>query len=304
MEFPKLSAQFVLDRLRLPDGKLNMVLDTDTYNEVDDQFAVMYALRSPERLNVQAIYAAPFHNDRSRSPEDGMEKSYEEIFRVLNRMDIQPSEHFVLKGSTRYLESHQTPCHSAAAHDLIQRAMTATEPLYVVSIGAITNIASALLIEPKIIEKIVIVWLGGHALYWPSANDFNLGQDIPAARIVFDCGIPLVHIPCFNVITHLQTTIPELERYLDGVSPIGSYLTANVRNCEGDQYAKSNVIWDIATIAYLINPDWVPTNIVHSPILTDQGTWSHNCSRHFIRTATHVNRDAIFGDLFKKARNL
>jgi len=48
-----------------------MVLDTDTYNEVDDQFAVVYALRSPERLRVEALYAAPFHNDRSSGPADG-----------------------------------------------------------------------------------------------------------------------------------------------------------------------------------------------------------------------------------------
>lgn len=51
--------------MNFSEGKINMVLDTDTYNEVDDQFALMYALRSPERLNVEAIYAAPFYNNRS-----------------------------------------------------------------------------------------------------------------------------------------------------------------------------------------------------------------------------------------------
>ena len=62
MNFPKLSNQFRLDRLELPlSGRLDMVLDTDTYNEVDDQFALVYALKSVERLNVQAVYAAPFH---------------------------------------------------------------------------------------------------------------------------------------------------------------------------------------------------------------------------------------------------
>ena len=59
---------------------VRMVLDTDTYNEIDDQFAVVYALISPE-LDVQAVYAAPFHNNRSSGPGDGMEKSYEEILR-------------------------------------------------------------------------------------------------------------------------------------------------------------------------------------------------------------------------------
>ena len=42
-----------------------MVLDTDTYNEIDDQFALVYALLCPEKLNVEAVYAALFTNDRS-----------------------------------------------------------------------------------------------------------------------------------------------------------------------------------------------------------------------------------------------
>ena len=127
MDFPKLSTQLLLERLELPEGKINMVIDTDTYNEIDDQFALMYALRSPERLIIEAIYAAPFHNQRSASPEDGMEKSYEEIHRVLGKMGIKPPEGFVLKGSTRYLESLETPCNSEASRDLIKRAMAADQ---------------------------------------------------------------------------------------------------------------------------------------------------------------------------------
>ena len=65
---------------------VRMVLDTDTFNEIDDQFAVVYALISPE-LDVRAVYAAPFHNSRSSGPGDGMEKSYEEILRILSRLD-------------------------------------------------------------------------------------------------------------------------------------------------------------------------------------------------------------------------
>jgi len=234
MNFKKLTTQFVLDRLELPKGKLNMVLDTDTFNEVDDQFALVYALRSPERLNLEAVYAAPFFNEKSEGPGDGMEKSYEEIQRVLDKMNIKPKEGFVLKGSTRYLESLDTPCDSEAVRDLIKRAMEAIEPLYIVAIGTITNIASAILIEPQIIEKIVVVWLGGHSLYWHDTKEFNLEQDILAARVVFDCGVPMVQIPCMNVVSHLTTTVAELERYMDGKSPIGSYLTQIVKDCIED----------------------------------------------------------------------
>lgn len=300
MNFPKLNTALLMDRLTLPQGKINMVLDTDTFNEVDDQFAVVYALRSRDRLNVDALYAAPFFNELSSGPGDGMEKSYEEIHRVLDRMHEKVPEGFVLRGSTRYLESLDTPCHSAAVSDLISRAMEATEPLYVVAIGAITNIASAMLLEPRIIEKIVVVWLGGHALYWPHTREFNLQQDVLAARVVFDSGVPLVMLPCNNVVSHLTTTVAELEKHVDGKSDIGTYLTGKVRACGRENVAGSRVIWDVSTIAYLNNPAWVPTNLVHSPILTDQVTWSTDQSRHVIRVATHVDRDLIMTDLFMK----
>ena len=86
MAFPVLSEQLRAERLSQPEGELRVVLDTDTYNEVDDQFAVVHALLSPERISLQALYAAPFHNGRSDGPADGMEKSYDEIIRLLERL--------------------------------------------------------------------------------------------------------------------------------------------------------------------------------------------------------------------------
>ena len=79
--YPAISEADRIERLKPPSGgPVRMVLDTDTYNEIDDQFAVVYALISPE-LDAQAVYAAPFQNSRSSGPGDGMEKSYEEILK-------------------------------------------------------------------------------------------------------------------------------------------------------------------------------------------------------------------------------
>ena len=71
-------------------GRVRAVLDTDTYNEIDDQFALVQALLSPERIELQAIYAAPFFNSRSSGPGEGMELSYEEILRLLERLGVKP----------------------------------------------------------------------------------------------------------------------------------------------------------------------------------------------------------------------
>ena len=300
MIFPKLSTEFLIRRLEPPTGKVRMVLDTDTYNEVDDQFALAYALKSEDKIDLEAVYAAPFFNDRSTGPEDGMERSYREIKNILRLLD-KPME-TVFRGSTDYLKAIDEPQKSEAVDDLVERAMASADddPLYVVAIGAITNVASAILTEPEIIKKIVVVWLGGHAHNWPDTREFNLGQDVLAARIIFDSGVPLVQIPCMGVTTHLLTNISELEYYLDGKSQIGTYLTDIVRNYTKDPYAWSKVIWDVSTIAWLINPDWVPTNLTHSPIVTDQVTWSFDRSRHLIRCASFMHRDPIFGDIFKK----
>lgn len=281
-----------------------MVLDTDTYNEIDDQFALSYAFLSKEKLQMEAVYAAPYFNSRSTSPGDGMEKSYQEILRLLQMLGKSP-EGFAFRGSDRYLEDVSRPVRSDAALDLVKKALTAApdNPLYVVTVGCITNIASALLIEPKIIENIVVVWLGGNSLYWPHQKEFNLMQDVPAARVVLNSGVPIVIMPCTPVVSHFHTTIPEMERYLKGKNKLSDYLLNTTVEYSGGRDTWSKVIWDVTAVAWLVNPSWIPTNLEHSPVLTDQVTYSFDHSRHFIRMAVSLDRDAIFRDLFGKLAN-
>lgn len=295
------SDEELVSKLTPPAGIIDMVLDTDTYNEVDDQFALAYALLSPERLNVEAVYAAPFYNDRSTGPKDGMERSYDEICRLLESMGRSP-EGLVFKGSERYLPDGDTPVDSPAARDLIARAMARTDdrPLYVVAIGAITNVASALLMEPAIAKKIVIVWLGGNPTSYPQTCEFNLSQDVPAARVIFDCGAPVVQVPCMGVASHLLTTIPELEACIGGRNALCDMLLDIVKGYTSDPTAWGKEIWDVSTIAYLMNPEWVPTKLVHSPLLTDDSHWAHDERRHLMREAYMCYRNPIFRDLFAK----
>lgn len=301
MNWTPLPTDALLKKLEPPRGRISMVLDTDTYNEVDDQFALAYCLLSPEKLDVQAIYAAPFFNDRSSGPADGMEKSYDEIVRLLGKMNRKP-EGFVYKGSDRYLPDGETPVDSPAARDLIARAMArpSDDPLYVVAIGAITNVASAILLEPKIVEKIVVVWLGGHPLEYPTAHEFNLYQDVPAARVVFDCGAPVVLIPCFGVSSHLLASVPELKEHIGGKNELCDALIELFAAYSNDHFAWAKEIWDVSTIGYLINSEWLPSKLEHSPLLTDDFHWAHDERRHFIRVAYYCHRNPIFKDMFAK----
>jgi len=302
MTFPTLTPSMRLARLESPKSRVRLVLDTDTYNEIDDQFALTYALLSPERLSVEAIYAAPFHNERSTGPADGMYKSYDEILRLLDRLK-QAYDGDVFQGATGWLPAPDQPIHSPAVDDLIARAMQDhPDPLYVVAIAAPTNIASALLAAPEIVERIVVVWLGGNATYWPTASEFNLKQDLHASRILFDSGVPFVHVPCLPVTDHLCTTEAEIERFVKGNGAIGDYLSATYSGSSDDHFAYSRPIWDVGPIAWLVNAAWAESALVPSPILTTECTWSYDPQRHLVREVTYIHRDPIFRDLFSKLK--
>ena len=130
----------------VPNEKVRMVLDTDTYNEIDDQFALVYALLCPEKkLNVEAVYAAPFMTGPP-GPATGWRRAMKKSCALLERLHMD-AERFVYRGSTDYLSRGKPPQRSAAVDDLIRQAVAAPDddPLYVVAIGAITNVAAALL---------------------------------------------------------------------------------------------------------------------------------------------------------------
>ncbi|MBR7185217.1 MAG: nucleoside hydrolase, partial [Clostridia bacterium] len=170
--------QNLIKELRSEKPK-KIILDTDAYNEIDDQFAIAYAMRSPERVELLSINAAPFLNHRSTDAGDGMEKSYHEIFNIM-RMTDPEAKIPVYRGSTRFLENKQTPVESEAADNIINTVLAADEMIYVVAIGAITNVASAIIKCPEIVSKMTVIWLGGHALHWPNTREFNLKQDVAA----------------------------------------------------------------------------------------------------------------------------
>ncbi len=298
--FPVIPADEMMRKLSHPGKKIRMVLDTDTFNEIDDQFAVTYALLSSDRMEVEAFYAAPFYNELSEGPADGMEKSYKEILKIrkiLGREDIP-----VYRGSETFMTEANYPVESEAAKNLVERAMSSdpSDPLYVVGIGAITNVASAILMEPSIIERIVVVWLGGNALEWPDTREFNLLQDVHSSRLLLDCGVPLILVPCVGVATHLHTNLSELRDYVKGKGTIGDYLYETYKGCVKDHFAYSRVIWDISVIAWLNNPNWCWSSVVHSPVLSDDLRWSKDTNRHFIRCVYFITRDPIFKDLFMK----
>ena len=164
----------------LRDGRRKkVILDTDTFNEVDDQFALAYAMLSPDRIELLSVNAAPFLNNRSTSPADGMEKSYREIHRIMELTDAKMAKTVpVYRGSERFMGPDRQPVESPACDNIINTVLSSDGgdgPVFIVALGAITNVASAIAKCPEIAGKAVVIWLGGHALT-SEAEENPLGQ--------------------------------------------------------------------------------------------------------------------------------
>ncbi len=296
----------LLRKLQHPEGKVDVVLDTDAYNEIDDQYAIAYMLKHGEKLNVQAIFAAPFFNENSSDPMDGMEKSYQEILHLLELMAREEMKPKVFRGSEQYLTDEKTPVYSAAAERLCELAMehSVDQPLYVVGIGAITNVASAILMNPEIIDRMVLVWLGGHALHWPDTKEFNMYQDVTAARVVFGCGVPLVQLPCMGVVSAFAVSEAELNYWLKGKNDLCDYLVQHTIDAMPKSAGKpwSRTLWDVTAVAWLTG-NFMESVLIPSPIPEYDNHYGSDVTRHFIRYVYNINRDALIRDLIEKLAN-
>ena len=292
----------LLRNLQPPKGDFDVVLDTDTFNEIDDQYAIAYLIAKPQ-AHVQAICAAPFLNEKSTSPADGMEKSYQEILKVLRiagREELLPR---VYRGSEAYLPDESTPVDSPAARQLVElaKAHTPDHPLYVACIGCITNVASALLMNPSIAHNIVICWAAFNAPHWPDNHEFNLMQDVAAGRVVMNSGCPVILLPAFDVVSHFIVSGAELDLWLRGKNKLCDYLVENTFNEVASYHGKvwSRIIWDVVTVAWLFNADdrFMRARIAPAPIPQYDHHQSFDPTRHAHASVWTIDRNAILQDL-------
>ncbi|MDG2028259.1 MAG: nucleoside hydrolase [Acidimicrobiales bacterium] len=320
-----------------PDGPLRVLIDTDTANEIDDQFAIAWALLSPDRLTIEGIHAAPFCHGHyfdavdtaaekrggertglekvagaigterrakmtaDRPAAEGEARSRAEIHRLLDTMNVDAPP--VKAGSTRFMESPTDIVESEAARHLIERSHAGDAPLYVPTIGAPTNVAAALLMDPTIAEKIVVIFLAGYPTAVPHGDDsFNLVQDRHATNVLFESGVPLVYQPGYHVAEVLGFSLPDADRWLKGHGALGDLLheiyVDNPIDRDVEKLGRSWVIWDIIAIAWLLDPSWAPTFETGRAHVTERHTWEPIDGR--MDEAFRVQRGAIFADLLAK----
>jgi len=369
LRFPTLDEETRRARLAPPRAGVHrpaVVIDTDAANEIDDPFAIAWALRAPERLRVEACLAAPFSFEHRRhevlrarvarddpgrataedreflalhahklafweqrgwdpatlalpsfcTPAEGMQQSLRAIEQVYECLGLDHAGR-AFAGSTHYLAPTDAPERSAATEHLIAlaEAQPDDQPLYVLALGALTNIANALRLEPALVRRLVVVWTAGYPSHAPHVNRaFNLEQDRAATQLVFDCGVPLVYLPGYHVGAQLRLSLPEMDTFVRGCGAIGEHLhqlyTHNpLWPLMGHVFADGGVdparayswvIWDLINVAWMLEPAWVPSELVRTPRLGADLRWQAQPGRPWMREAHGVMRDAIFEDFFAR----
>jgi inosine-uridine nucleoside N-ribohydrolase len=239
----------------MPAGPRRIIINTDAKNEADDQFAIVHALLSPT-LDVRGVIPAHFGTRRT---DRSLQESREEVDLLLDLMDRQGSV-VVADGAPAALIDEYTPSPSPGSRLIIEEAMKDEGTLFIAFLGPLTDMASAIIEEPAIQHRdVVVVWIGGPSYdgilpgYSP---EFNLSNDVIAANVVMDSRVPVWQIP-MSVYTLVSMGHEELRQKVQPLGELGHYLVQQLvdfNEREPDMMMDFRSLGDSPAIGAVINP--------------------------------------------------
>lgn len=287
---------------KVPEEKVvRLITDTDAKNEGDDDFAVVQALLSPKIDNVGLVAAHYGTRDA-----DGMERSYSELETVVEKMGFTgqvPLYH----GADRAMKDSSTPVDSEGARLIIEEAMKEDDrPLYVIFLGPLTDIASAYLMEPRIARRLTVIWIGG-GLYPDGGEEFNLGNDIHAANVVFGSNMEVWQVPK-NVYEMMPVTMAELEYRVRPCGEIGAYLCDQLLEHAMTEIPKKSpfrsgetwVLGDSPAVGLILYEDRFSYEWVQAPAIGMDMNYIHTKRFRPIRVYQKIDSRLILEDLYAK----
>jgi len=250
---------------------LPLIIDADTGNEVDDLYAIARALIEPA-LDIRGITAAQWHT-QERAPNNCVGESQrlnEDILRLMDKTEILHHQ-----GSNFPMVNTHRPQPSAAADLIIELAMAMPEgeKLSVAVLGPCTNPASAILMEPAIIPKLAVYYIG----FWhdPASNtwskrEFNTNNDPNAVDTLINEPRLEFHVMTASTSQHLVFEKTEVDRHLKGTGGIGAYLVERWETYDRfwqktDPEKKRWIMWDVAIIEALADPSLATQSTFTTP---------------------------------------
>jgi len=283
-------------------AKIPVILSTDVGNEIDDQWTVVYLLTSPE-LEVLGIVSA--HAPTLSPP--AAHTTYSILLDVVeNKLNIACHPP-LYEGASLPLEDNRTPRLNAGADFLVEasRGFSRDNRLTLLTIGAVTDAASAILKDPSIVDRIQIVDMGFKR--WPEGGDeFNVANDVTAMQVVFSSGVPLV-VGCADVCrAHLALSLEKAEEMVSNRGPVGRWLWEEfqgwyyrfIRPLRKNDFTRPWIIWDNIVMAYMLG--MTTQEVYPRPRLRDDMSFEHGQSTANIVWITSVDSSRMWADFLGK----
>jgi purine nucleosidase len=277
------------------EERIRVVIDTDAKNEIDDQYAIALAILSPERFEIEGFIGANFDNIRGGA--DSVEKSVREIELVLQKAGMKGR--WPVKHGSDPMRYQFVPSESEGVDFIVEKAMQSSpeDPLWIVGLGASTDMASAILKEPEIIDRVVAFW--HFRTRWPEkCYNFNVFGDVRAARLLFHSPLSFV---LFDTGTYLTCPVEETEKNLRPYGELGRYLH-EYRFTHPNFASPKKGFFDLGDIAALLDPDIACWEITECPEVDWDLDYHHRGNMGSIVRCYHVDRDRAFELLFNRMR--
>jgi len=236
-----------------PEKMARVIIDTDAKNEADDQYCIVQALLTPS-FELHGIIPAHFGTAKSAH---SLKDSHDEVIKLLDLMGLT-GKVAVADGAEGAVPDQNTPAKSPGAELIIREALKDDpRPLHIAFLGPLTDMASALLMEPRIAERnLRVIWIGGGE--WPvGGREYNLSNDIEAANLVFRSKIEVWQLPS-SLYRMMAVSYAELMERVYDKGAIGKYLVDqlidwNLRTHPGPIEYRS--LGDTPSLSVIMNPN-------------------------------------------------
>lgn len=280
------------------EKKPRVIINTDAKNEVDDQFAIVHALLT-ESFDLKGLIAA--HFGTVKSPHTRQD-SRDEIELLLKMMALE-NQVRVEDGADYALTDEQSPVDSAGARLIIEEAMKDDKrPLYIAFLGPLTDMASALLLEPAIAEKnIKVIWIGG-GKYPEGGSEYNLGNDIMAANVIMKSKLELWQVPR-NVYRMMPVSYSEMMARIYPCGELGKYLTKNVIDYNNERPGapcEYRVLGDSPAIGLIMYYDAGEWERKAAPEIGNDMKYIHTGKHRPIKVYKNIDSRFIMEDFYAK----
>ncbi len=284
------------------EAKIHVILSTDVGNEVDDQWAIAYVLVNPE-FEVLGIVSAQAPTVSPPSAHTTYLVLLDEVENRL-KMTVHPP---LFEGSSLPLEDRTTPRPNAGVDFIVQTSKPYSKEsrLTVFTIGAATDVASAILKDPSIVDRIEVVAMGFDG--WPKGGDeYNVANDVYAWQVIMQSDVPVVVGDSGVCRAYLALTLDQARELVSAHGPIGRWLWEDylawyyrhVKPIRKEDFSKPWVIWDIVTMAYALK--MTSQEVYPRPLLQDDLTFEHPQATKTITWITAVDEKRLWKDFITK----